>query len=285
MGVAPVQKSSMRNDNNTYPIIFIGMHRSGTSMLTSFLSSMGLNTGWSRGNDEAYFFHKQNLFIEKVCNCGWDNPKPILELDDCPQKKKMVVGQLRSQLGWPNSALFFGHMGCIPANSINNIKGPWGWKDPRNTFTASICQELFPQARFVHIYRNGVDVAASLRERELSTPPKLDSVYSSPRVCKLRGGFNLWEEYIAQAFAIGQAVGGGGILHIRYEDFLSNPHPILNSIVEFCGLEKNVALLNEVASRANPSRAFSFKRDPELMEFYSKVKGALWMKKLGYDSV
>lgn len=252
-------------------------------MLTSFLNLLGMRTGWSRGNDEAYFFHRLNLFIERVCNCGWDNPRPILGLQNCSAKKKYVIEYLKKTMEWPRSGIFFGMEGIFPNNSVTSITGAWGWKDPRNTFTASLWQELFPEARFVHIYRNGVDVAASLKKRELYSPPRLDSIYSSPRVCTLEGGFSLWEEYIEQAFQIQPLHEAEGILHIRYEDFMEKPIEILDAIVDFCRLPRNDSVIHNVATQANASRAFAFLKDEELLKFYQHVKDSFWMKQLRYD--
>ena len=55
---------------------------------------------------------------------------------------------------------------------------PWGWKDPRNTFLLPLWRDIFPEAKVIHVIRNGVDVAASLLTREekriRSTAPEND---------------------------------------------------------------------------------------------------------------
>jgi hypothetical protein len=43
---------------------------------------------------------------------------------------------------------------------------PWGWKDPRNTLLLRPWLEVFPEAKVVHVVRNGVEVALSLARRE-----------------------------------------------------------------------------------------------------------------------
>ncbi|MCF6168101.1 sulfotransferase, partial [Lutibacter sp.] len=257
----------------------------GTSMLTSFLKQLGLQTGWSRGNDEAYFFHKLNLYLERVCNCGWDNPRPFLSLMECKSKKNQVIDHLQKSLRWPKSTLFYGPRGILLGNTVEAINGAWGWKDPRNTFTAQIWQEIFPKAKFIHIYRNGVDVAASLREREVNSPPRLMSVYSSPRVCTLEGGFSLWEEYIEQAFSIQSMLGEQGILHVRFEDFMERPYDTLDSIVQFCGLQTDDDVIQKTSQLADPKRSCAFLNNKDAADFYSKVKNRRWMRELGFDDL
>ncbi len=48
------------------PILIVGMHRSGTSLLTGLLRRLGLITGWSLNNEESVFFHCVNLDIEQA---------------------------------------------------------------------------------------------------------------------------------------------------------------------------------------------------------------------------
>ena len=55
------------------PVIIIGMHRSGTSMLTRLLEKAGLFVGHEKENNwEAWFFPKINqwLFSTGQCNLG-----------------------------------------------------------------------------------------------------------------------------------------------------------------------------------------------------------------------
>lgn len=264
------------------PIIFVGMHRSGTSMLTRFLRESGLETGWSLTHDESVFFHKLNLYVERVCNCGWDNPWPIEHLTNCTTIESHVLDHLRRSLDWPKNALYFGWPRFLSNHSFQRLNNPWGWKDPRNTFTAGLWKKIFPKARFLHIYRNGVDVAASLRERELNKPPRPESVYSSPRCCTLEGGFELWETYMEKAFAIEQDHPPENVLHLRYEDFLLDPIPFLENMADFCGLQPSESELKRVAAKADVNRAYAFRNSDELRDYYRKVQSSTWMKRLGY---
>lgn len=62
----------------------------------------------------------------------------------------------RSFLGWGR---------WLRYRSAFKLDFPWGWKDPVNTFTLPFWLDLFPEARVVHIFRNGVDIAQSLYTR------------------------------------------------------------------------------------------------------------------------
>ena len=84
-------------------------------------------------------------------------------------------------------------------NTLNPIKQrllhnrPWGWKDPRNTFTLDRWMDLFPKARIVHVIRNGMDVALSLNMRN-----KVEGEVQAEQLTDLKFCFQLWEQYVLQ---------------------------------------------------------------------------------------
>jgi hypothetical protein len=60
------------------PIVIIGMHRSGTSMVTRMLESLGLFVGARKdSNCEARFFQRINRWLLDQTGSSWDNPQPI----------------------------------------------------------------------------------------------------------------------------------------------------------------------------------------------------------------
>src|SRR5205814_6378464 len=102
---------------------------------------------------------------------------------------------------------------------LRQLNAPWGWKDPRSTFTLPMWLRIFPNAKVVSIERNGVDVAESLRAREVrilqAAPdyyrryrglfflhPRRGGFANSPRCLALEDAFALWEEYTSQAEAV-----------------------------------------------------------------------------------
>ena len=57
------------------PVIFIGMHRSGTSMLARLLEELGMFFGAVKDqNNEALFFQGLNEWLLGQCGGRWDNP-------------------------------------------------------------------------------------------------------------------------------------------------------------------------------------------------------------------
>jgi hypothetical protein len=117
-------------------------------------------------------------------------------------------------------------------------KPRWGDKTPLYCRHLPYLQELLPEARFVHIVRDGRDAAVSLRERWFS--PGFD----------IETQANHWRDNVAAARA------GGAVcqhfLEVRFEDLVQQPESTVRRICGFIDLDYHPAML-EYPERA-PSR-------------------------------
>lgn len=149
------------------PIIIIGMHRSGTSMIARMLRDLGLFIGRDlEDNNEATFFVKRNDKILNICNATWDNPDPIEVLLNHSPIREQITKSLLDDLRSFQAVSFMGPKYFLKYTSVLKFDLSWGWKDPRNTFLLPLWLDIFPNAKIIHIYRNGIDVAKSLSARE-----------------------------------------------------------------------------------------------------------------------
>lgn len=280
----------MLDNQGKYPIIIIGMHRSGTSMVTRLLEQLGLFVGCKKDpNNEAIFFLKLNGWLLGQCGGAWYNPEPLDELLKEHKNRKMVIDYLQFTMETPRIISFLGLNGYLRYRTIPRLTKPWGWKAPCNTFTLPVWLELFPDAKVIWVYRHGVDVANSLRIRTQKSVKfaakrfqRLKPLHYfvakrkgfSRAICcqKLDGGFSLWQRYMRRADQHIRALGEKAQV-VKYEDFLANPYESLKSLLEFCGLKVSDEAISGVTKIVNISRAYAFQRDPELHAFAnSKAK-------------
>ena len=117
------------------PVIIIGMHRSGTTMITRLLESLGLFVGHNKeSNHEAIFFHRINLWIASQCGGFWDHPEPIHELVENRDIRPMVTNYIDGYLlQSPRTVSFLGWRKYLRYRNPRNLDVPWGWKSPLNT--------------------------------------------------------------------------------------------------------------------------------------------------------
>lgn len=269
------------------------MHRSGTSLVARMLEEIGLFLGWRKDiNHEAWFFLRLNDWLLHQCGGAWDQPTPIKHLIANPTGRRTVADYLRSTLAAPHAASFLGLGAYLRYRSITAIERPWGWKDPRNTFTLPLWLDLFPDARIVHVYRHGVDVAVSLAHRQRESlahsqrhfrrrrwlyalvPPRRAGFAESWRCAQLDEALRLWCEYIQEARAHAADL-RDRLMEVRYEDLLENPRRELAALAAFCSLPTPKEGVERVAGAIRPSRALAHRHDPVLRELAERWREQL----------
>ncbi len=191
------------------PVIVIGMHRSGTTLMARWLSEMGFNMGVYRDHNEESlpFLSLNQQWLEKE-GASWD--KPIL---------------IREQPPFSATEMYAEHIATESRNPLLLfLKGPsrWGFKDPRTTFTLSSWLQIFPKAKIVHVVRHGGDVAKSLMARN-HKPGEV----RSPVAQSFERAFDLWEKYVAEAENYTYLP---GYLQIRYEDIVNRDEATMQRV-------------------------------------------------------
>lgn len=260
------------------------MHRSGTSMIARMLEELGLFQGWRKqGDHEAVFFLSLSDWLLEHCHAGWDNPEPIRHLLANEPVLALTRDYLDLCLRTPRALSFLGPRRFLRHRAIDRLTEPWGWKDPRATWTLPVWRGLFPRMKLVHVLRHGVDVANSLRVRDADIVagrsrryrsrrwlygwrPKRPLFTTSVRCGSLDEGFELWEQYVQQARSL-LADFDGESMEIRYESFLQDPVRGLGALAKLCDLDVDEARIREVARGAEGARAFAHRRSPELLAF------------------
>jgi len=271
-----------------YPVIIIGAHRSGTSLLASLLNKFGVYMGADLNNVhyESQFFLNLNRRIFRIAHATWDNPCSLYYLLNNNKLCDLLVIYLKRACSSLKTVRFQGWINFIRNRFLGNLKEPWGWKDPQNTFTLSLWLKVFPQARIINIYRNGIDVAFSLQQRELRRIKicGFKNPLISVRCLSLEGAFQLWTEYIEMSLAILNSVESSRIFSIKYESFIQSPIEILKRLLNFLELDLKIDS-NYLRERINVNRAYAFRSRIELINFYKKKMNHPLIIKLGYDNI
>ena len=96
----------------------------------------------------------------------------------------------------------------------------WGNKSPRNVHFIPDIKKLFPGAKFVHLLRDGRDVAIEIAEADFWP----HSVW---------GGAQRWLHCIRAARVFGQELDSESFLEIKYESLCRDPEPVIRQLCDF----------------------------------------------------
>lgn len=266
------------------PIVITGVHRAGTTVVTSALSDLGLFVGARLDpNAESEFFQELNEWVLDQAGAVWDRPGAVHDLLADPSLRTLVVDYLALSVQSPRSFAYLGPLRWARARWPGGLDESWGWKDPRTTFTWPLWERLFPEAKVIHVFRHGVDVASSLTARTEKTRVELAERYArgrsrfrfrartggfvdSIRCTTLEGAFSLWEEYADEGRRHLDAAPDRSIA-VHYEDLLKQPQEHLERLAAFAGLDASAARVRTVAERFDTARAHAYVRDERLVEF------------------
>ncbi len=105
-------------------------------------------------------------------------------------------------------------------------KPRWAEKTPAHVFQIELIHELYPQAQFIHILRNGRDVVRSLQ-----------SMPWAPR--NIRWSCRRWVESVQAACTAAKKLPADKYLELRYEDLVEDPPAAIQRLCDF--LHEHVA--------------------------------------------
>lgn len=127
------------------PIVVIGRPRSGTRLAARLLLQAGVFMGRDQSAgylDSLGWFLR---FVAPLVTSAWYPHWPRLEHDT------QFAAACESCLAGAAESFF---EAGVP-------QGAWGWKFPETLFLMPVIKQIFPQARFVHVIRDGRDVCLS----------------------------------------------------------------------------------------------------------------------------
>lgn len=136
------------------------------------------------------------------------------------------------------------------AYSAEHGKARWGDKTPNYALDVALLAELFPAARFVHLVRDGRNVALSL----LQVPWWPNTLVEAAQV---------WSRWTGLARADGERLGSERYLEIKYESLVVDTDRELERICDFAGLAYDRAMLDYHARSSGNGVTPSYHRNAQ----------------------
>lgn len=165
-------------------------------------------------------------------------------------------------------------------------KARWGDKTPRYIEHIPFLSRLYPEARFVHLVRDGRDVALSYA----------DVPFGPKTVTKAA---QLWASRVSAGVIAGRSLPAGHYMELHYEELVDEPEKETRALCEFLGLDfapemlepgrahrevlKRAAMYNpRVTKRISRTRSWIEQMPRSQVELFEAVAGDV-LTKVGYE--
>jgi hypothetical protein len=156
----------------------------------------------------------------------------------------------------------------------------WGWKEPRSIFLLPFFHRHLPELRFLHVVRDGRDMALSENQNQLrkhggATPIPVDLPAAARSI-------TLWSWVNLEARRYGEEHLGDRYLRIRFEDLCERPPDVVELVLAFFGLDADPAAL---AAEVSPPPSLGRWRTegPAVVAELERVAGSA-LRELGYTA-
>jgi hypothetical protein len=138
-----------------------------------------------------------------------------------------------------NAALDAAHPATFPdavravfaVYAAHHGKPLYGDKTPGYVTHLGLLGDLFPEARFVHIIRDGRDVAMAYLDRDEWGPSSMADAAL------------YWKSRVSRGRAAGRALGSDRYHEVRYEDMVDRPEEVTRRLCGFLGLDYEPQML------------------------------------------
>ena len=239
-----------------------GLHKSGTSIASHFLTFLGVDMGLDRLTPDL------------------DNPKGYGEdIDFVNHQIEWISAHLKDDLNAWHFGGFSTKIQVPPLGKpewdpiakgliTNRIKHlnpqshSWGWKDPRSTLLLEYWKKLIPNLRVLGVYRAPWDACDALARRTIDNYFKVNNMV----------GLHCWRNYNQRIVDFFQSHPESLVL-VNAEAFKQNPLTLKNIIVDRWSMvnhqPSDSSLKDELENLIiNKRLAYNFKQDSSICQLY-----------------
>ena len=222
------------------PVFVLGHARSGTSLVCRLLlDHLGVNFG-----TESQFIIRYRQKLARYGNLADDSRLRWL-LEDLGRERFFArsrqnfgfVFDVERALRSVSPRTYSGVLRAIFeqfAAAQGHVR--WGDKTPEYSHHLPVIRELFPDAQFVHVVRDGRDVAHSLFATGFGAKNSYEAALD-------------WRGTLQQVRRFRETVPADAYTEIRYEELVDDPVRTLGDVAQFLGISNHDALLHAIGPR------------------------------------
>ena len=157
----------------------------------------------------------------------------------------------------------------------------WGWKEPRSVYLLPFLAAELPGLRFLHVVRDGRDMAFS--ENQVQLRKHGDALLGASDEPKALRSISLWREVNLRAADFGERELGDRYLRLRFEDLCAEPAARVAEVLRFFGLEGDAERIAAEKVRAPSSLGRWREASPETVRKLEERAGDA-LRRFGYQS-
>lgn len=254
MGVG-AKNAFMRNDVVIdRPVFIVGMPRSGTTALRNLLvlhDDFCSTTNVTRKFPDHYA-------MMRLASVFCRTHRPLEAGSMWDRFSGPDSDELTQENITPESRAYFRR---VVAHTLRLYRKPrFLSKCPRNGLRIGFLAGIFPDARFIHLVRDGRAVCRSVLEKRAKNnglrawwDAKPANWKEAAKLDPVPSVAHQWREVVDRTAATGRALPNEQFLEVRYEDFAANPVLVMHDLCSFCGLDRppSERMLKEAAGIEN----------------------------------
>lgn len=156
---------------------------------------------------------------------------------------------------------------------------PWGWKEPRSIYLLPFFCRHLPALRFLHVVRDGRDMALSSNQNQLRKHGEAAPVSSD--LSAPERSMALWSWVNVTAARFGEERLGERYLRVRFEDLCAGPVEVAGRVLDHFGIAGDPSLALDVVSPPASLGRWRAESPETIAELEEHGKDALL--ELGYE--
>ena len=241
--------------DQTSPVVVAGIGGSGTRLIAQILQKLGFYIGSDLNSqlDNLWFtllFKTEDL--PSISNVAFSIRLDIfLRAMTCDSQFNALELELIEKLTQhdrpqhPALWLQYRSKSLLDRKSHPHNNGLWGWKEPNSHIVLDRLHKKIPGMKYIHVMRNGLDLAFSQNQNQLSLWGKHfigGDLQQSPYY-----SLKYWCMVHQRIRQLGAKMGPRFLL-LNYDNFCSSPEKSLKALIQFLGMEIEGALFDDLLS-------------------------------------
>ncbi len=278
-------------NNIKSPIAIGGMGGSGTRIVAKILVESGVFIGcnlnhaydnlvftrlfkdpdWFRVASSESIYRRLNIFEKYMTGeaLSWNELKTTFKAFKKNTKIK-------------TNKFYYGNFLLKHVKKNKSLNKPWGWKEPNTQIYIKYLIKYFSNLKYIHVIRNGLDMAFSENQQQLINWGFLfDINFSDNKRSVYYHQLNYWIKSNKAIIEIAKNSLGSQIYILNFDQLCLNATIELPKLMSFIGLEINEKVRSNLIELIKPPKSMGRAKEYDLSIFTTEqIKE---VKKLDYD--